>query len=477
VTATPNQPGGQYAYIQDAAGNIDLSVAGVATGTPGNLVVPPSLSWTLGGVLQDVTLSNPGTTAITIGNFQTSSQNFPVMGSTCGSVLPAGTSCTISIESVGVEATTGLANQFPTLTDTLMITDSAANSPQTVALSSTDQGDISASSSGPPSGSLVMLPPFGTVPVYSGQAQYSGQTQALYLNPVSFYYDTPTTFSVGGTDSQDFTVAVPPSNFGPETCDDQGVSCQANVTFAPTGTGLRTAQIITPFGYINVSGIGQTSGSSFAVGAVSFGSTFLAPNSTASTTGTVVVANSGTATVNPTSVSITGPAAANFSATESGCSGLASLETCTVNITFNATALGTYASTLAVTDTSLGVTNTTPLNVNVGYSILTSLYTSQPLQLAATAGTTSTGIPVSIADQNGNPLGHPLSGTFSPGSMFSFSGASTCPASTSQVCTLTVVFTVPAGDPFGEMSQDTLVVTDLTSGNTISIPVTGVVTQ
>jgi hypothetical protein len=122
-----------------------------------------------------------------------------------------------------------------------------------------------------------------------------------------------------------------------------------------------------------------------------------------------------------------------------------------------------------VTDTSLGVTNTTPVSVNAGYSFLINTNT-QPLSFSTTDGSTSQGQTVTIADQNGSPLGHALSATFSPQSAFSLSGGSTCPASTSQLCTLTVVFT--PGGPF--TSQDHLVVTDQVSGNTISIPATGV---
>jgi len=476
VTAKPTQPGVQYAALTGGFAPVSLSVPGVATGAQGNLTLSStSLVWNIGGTLEDVTLSNPGTTAITIDHFQTASQNFPVMGSTCGTVLPAASSCTISIESIAWAPSTALG--IPQQTDALVITDSAANSPQRVSLSSVNEELLSAStpSWGQP---LIPLPAFGAV------VQGSQQTQLLYMASESYYFASGINFSLGGTDSQDFQVfgtTAPACTSFPE-------NCSVSVSFSPSGTGLRTGQIlvsatssqfVTGQQYLNVSGVGQGVGPSFAVRATSFGSTFLAPNNTATTTGTVVVANSGTTTVNPTLVGITGPAAANFSAATSGCSGLASLATCTVNITFNATAVGTYAATLAVTDTSLGVTNTTPLNVNVGYSILRDGNYSllQPISLGAPAGTTSPGYTATIVDQNGNPLGHPVSATFSPQSMFSLSGGSACPASTSQVCTLTVVFTVPTGYVAGQTSQDTLVVTDLTSGNMISIPFTGVVTQ
>jgi hypothetical protein len=135
---------------------------------------------------------------------------------------------------------------------------------------------------------------------------------------------------------------------------------------------------------------------------------------------------------------------------------------------FSATAIGPFSATLAVTDAALGLTETTPLSVNVTYS--TVMATPAALYFNDEAvGSISATQTVSIADQNGNPLGHPVSATFPAGTQFALTGGSTCAASTTQLCTMTVAF-APQSSGY---TQQNLVVTDLTSGNTVSMQVSG----
>jgi len=183
----------------------------------------------------------------------------------------------------------------------------------------------------------------------------------------------------------------------------------------------------------------------------------------------VVLTNNGTTTLNPTSVSITGPSASHYSATTTGCANLATLATCAVNLTFSATALGTYNATLTVTDTALSVSQTLQLTVVVGYSqvVATPSYASFPPDQVV--GTVSAPQTLTIADQNGNPLDHPITATFPAGSPFTLPSGSSCPASATEVCTLTFGFAPQSG---GGFSQN-LTITDLTSGYTTAVSVYG----
>jgi hypothetical protein len=203
-----------------------------------------------------------------------------------------------------------------------MITDSAANSPQVFGLTSTNQIFLAME----PTNSEISIPTlvFGTAAI--------GNSQSLDVNgePFSFVPVPQTTFYFYGQDPQDFSYtygsAVDVASVIP--CDANG-NCGFSVNFSPTAVGNRTAQMMFhslptgPEEYINVSGSGQAAGPSFVLGAASVSSAYLAGNGTAGTGGSVVVTNNGTTTINPTSVGVTGPAAANFTPSSNGCSALA----------------------------------------------------------------------------------------------------------------------------------------------------------
>ena len=100
-------------------------------------VSPTSLSWVsvvVGGrgAQKVVTLTNSGTTAITISSIALSGANpgdFVIFSKTCGTSLAAAASCTANI--LFAPTVTGAR------TATLSFTDTATNSPQTVAVSGT----------------------------------------------------------------------------------------------------------------------------------------------------------------------------------------------------------------------------------------------------------------------------------------------------------------------------------------------------
>lgn len=468
VTFSPSVLGTQSASVQivsNAASSPNLIPASGSTlGTMSSITASLStMHWNVAGTLQDLTLSNPGTLPVTITSLQTGTSNFSVIGTGCRTVIPAQSTCTVTVQSTGLEISEGTPYTY---TDTLTIVDDAANSPQTVALTSTNTNGVS----GAFTGSQVV---FGTVAV--GNTQSIGLTESLPEDV------TPTDdFSLAGADPQDFYFSDTTTSASPTIteCAENG-SCTFNVNFNPTASGVRSAKIVVlgvvnegdfPSGiqYLNVTGTAQPAGPSFVLGAASFGSAFLATNNTAGTTGSVIVTNNGTATIGPTSVSITGSAASNFTATNSGCSGLVKLTTCTINLTFHATALGTYPATLRVTDTVSGISQTTPLSVTVGYSQVISSPTSLTFKNQF-AGSVSTSQTLTITDQNGNPLGHAITASFPPGGPFTLPSGSTCAASATQACSLTVDFSPQATGSFVQ----NLTVTDATSGNVAAIEVVG----
>jgi hypothetical protein len=88
-----------------------------------------------------------------------------------------------------------------------------------------------------------------------------------------------------------------------------------------------------------------------------------------------------------------------------------------------------------------------------------------------TLGTTSAPQSFTVTGGNGEgPIGHPISVTLPASSNFTLPSGSSCPASTTQVCTLTVAFQPSVTGNINQL----LTVTDLTSGNSSTLDLLGV---
>ena len=163
---------------------------------------------------QNATLTNTGTTTLTISSIAASADF--LQKNNCGSSLPAGASCTIKVafnpSAQGV------------LTGSVTITDDAANSPQTIALTGT--------------GTVVQVSP----PALNFGDQAVGTTS----DP-----QTATITNTGSTDLHIAGVAIRGTHFGDfaetTTCGTKlpaGGSCAVNVTFTPTAKGARHATLL-----------------------------------------------------------------------------------------------------------------------------------------------------------------------------------------------------------------------------------------
>lgn len=165
-----------------------------------------------------------------------------------------------------------------------------------------------------------------------------------------------TSTSLAGTDSGDFTATS-------DTCTGATVAvnatCMVGVTFTPGGTGPRSATLqITD----DATGSPQTlalmgNGLAAATPAVTITPTSPVqlpntPQGTTSAAATVTVQNTGNATLNITTATITGTNAGDFAISANTCNGaaLAANATCTVGITFTPTATGMRTATLQFAD-------------------------------------------------------------------------------------------------------------------------------
>lgn len=189
-------------------------------------VSPSTLNWVsvvVGGKggQKVVTLTNSGTTAITISSIKFSGANpgdFEIFSKTCGTSLAVSASCTANV--LFAPTTTGK------LSATLDFTDSASNSPQTMTL--TGDGVVAGVTVSPTS-----LPFASTVVGASSASQTAtlsnGGTTAITIDSVA----------ITGADAGDFSIK---SNACVTSL--AGASkCATTVGFKPTATGARTATL------------------------------------------------------------------------------------------------------------------------------------------------------------------------------------------------------------------------------------------
>ena len=200
-------------YTYHCAGNVRSSAE---LYTPPPVATLSATSLTFGAQLvntrsaaQNATLTNTGTTTLTISSIAASADF--LQKNNCGSSLPAGASCTIKVafnpSAEGV------------LTGSVMITDDAANSPQTIPLTGI--------------GTVVQVTP--------PALNFGDQTVGTTSDP-----QTATITNTGSTDLHIAGVAIRGTNFGDfaetTTCGTKlaaGGSCAVNVTFTPTAKGDR----------------------------------------------------------------------------------------------------------------------------------------------------------------------------------------------------------------------------------------------
>jgi len=462
MTVTPASVGANNATLAVASNapnspaTATLQAAGAAPSAGPITLSASSLNFTVADAYEDITVSNYGTTTLTIGSIVSSSNGFTYL-TNCGTTLAAQSVCTISVTSLiaGYIAPPGGSGYF-TYTATLTINDDASSGPQTVQLSSTNTytgtsaccGSAALGSSA--TGSLTFSEANGHASTTFGPGTFSG-TYA------SDYTASPNYCSVGGT--------LPPFP----------TSCSFNVTFRPSTTGTQNAEYV--LGAVN--GINQylpltgstpttTSGPAMNPTGVAFGAVYLDRYGNANATTQLGVYNDGTTTLNLSAKIFSGNITTFGVTSGAGCTALAPGSTCYFTVTFNATAAGNYSGTILLADANSTLTRTIAVPVTVYYLSLS----TNPGQLtygSQAMGTQSAAQTFTVSDSNGNPLGHALSAVASTG--YTLTSGSTCPASTTTLCTLSVAF-APVSTSGGTI-YGSVTVTDQVSGNYANENLTG----
>ena len=376
--------------ITDNASNSPQTVALIGTGTTAIVTAPianlsPSLAFppSTAGVTttsQPVTLTNTGTTALIITSAALGGANpsdFNIDSSSCTASLPAGASCTYSISFTPALASTSYAA-------TLTVTDNSNN-----VAGSTQSVTLTGSGSAPVSAAQAVLAPASLTFAPTTLTTAAGAQTITLSNPGTAALTGIALSITGGVTSSAFTIST-------TTCGTSlaaGGSCTISINFTPTVVGpylayLDVADSATGSPQIAVlNGTGQTAPApiaTFVPASISFPTTLVGTTTSAYST---TFTNTGTATLNITSIVFGGTNKSNFTESNTCGASLAINVSCVISATFTPSAATTYSATVTVTDNAAG----SPTVINLTGAGTTSAVTRSILVFGESAPSGITG--------------------------------------------------------------------------------------
>ncbi|MGM9488576.1 choice-of-anchor D domain-containing protein [Ideonella sp. YS5] len=272
------------------------------------------------------------------------SGDFARSGGTCGSSLPASSSCTITVAFTPTAA--------GTRSGTLSITHSGLTTAVPIALSGTGAAAATQSTISLDASTFA----FGN--------QTVNTTSGAKTLTVSNTGNAALNFSaitVGGAAAADYSATGGCAVGTPVAA---GGSCKLTLRFAPSATGSRSASLTLKSdasngdATVSLSGTGQavaTPQASLSPSSVSFGSVTVGNSSTAQT---VTLTNSGSAALSITDISAASP----FSATHACGSSLAAGANCKISVVFTPTGSGAASGNLSVSSNASGSPHTVGLS-------------------------------------------------------------------------------------------------------------------
>jgi hypothetical protein len=393
----------------------------ILTPLPLSLVFNPQVIGTT-SASRSITVKNAGTSQVTV-NSITATGNFAVASNNCGGTINVRGVCTVTV--VFTPSVAG------SLTGSLAISDSAPDSPQTVALSGTSELPLTITPA-----TLA----FGTETV--------GHTSAI--KTVTLTNNQSTTLNFSFLASPDYTTVGSGTTCLASLA--PGAKCNIAVTFTPTANGSinGAVTISDASGYspqlVSLSGTGSggaTAPLTFTPATLSFNSQSVGTTSPAKS---VTVKNASAASLTVQSLLTTG----DFSATGTGakpCKAnvvLAAGSSCTMSVTFSPAqgSSGAINGGVAVTDTA----TVSPQILDAkGTAVLPLTFAPAALTFAAqTVATTSAAQTVTLTNNLSNSISPVITGS---GDFTAVPGGSNPCTSTlagKAQCTFTVTFTPSA---------------------------------
>ncbi len=424
VTFTPTADGSRSGTIT-AQGNftggppsMGLSGTGVipvASLSPSSLTFAAQIVGTRSAT-QAVTLTNSGDGTLTIG--QISASGDFAQANNCATSLAVGASCTISVSFA------------PTATGSRT-------------------GSLIVTSNGTPASSSISMTGTGTVPVavfspaslaFAAQAvNTSSAAQSVTLSNSGTAPLSVTSIAASGDFSQS-------NNCGTSVA--AGASCTINLVFTPTTIGNRSGSLTLSSNSnpapaaVTLSGTGTAAVATLSPGSLSFSSQLLGTSSAAQS---VTLSNTGNVALSISAISITG----DFTQTNTCAASLDPGASCTINVVFSPTTVGSRTGSLSLTSNS----NTAPAPVSLTGTGLAAVAALSPSSLAfgaQTVGTSTASQAVTLTNSGNMALS--ISALTAAGD---FSQTNNCGTSLNAgtSCTISVVFSPTAlGSRTGSLS-------------------------
>ena len=301
---------------------------GAVTLSPTSLTFAPQAVATTSAA-RNITVTNTGTVSLAISSVAVNG-DFAISANTCGANLAVGMKCRISV--------TFTPKQLGPLTGTLTITDNAAGSPQTAALSGTG------------------IQPATLTPV---SATYATQDVGTTSAPKTFTLTNNQTIaltSIAISTTGDFAVSATSctTSLAPKS------KCTMSVTFTPTTTGKRTGQLSVSDSADNSPQTAALTGSAIIPATLNPPSVTYAPQSVGTTSAakTFTLSNNQTITLTSIAISTTG----DFAVSTTTCAAsLAAKSKCTISVTFTPTAKNKRTGQLSVSDSASNSPQTSSL--------------------------------------------------------------------------------------------------------------------
>jgi trimeric autotransporter adhesin len=344
---------------------------------------------------QTATLSNTGNAPSRIGTLATGSTEFAISGGSCaaGASVAAASSCTVLLTFTPSTAGSRSAN--------LVITHDASGGQSGTSLTGTG---------------VALNPVIGLSPTALAFSQTVNTTSAAQTATLSNTGNAPLTINalaIGGAQAAEFQIAAG------STCTAGGSvaansSCVLKLSFAPATTGARTASLaITHNAAGSPSAIALNgTGTSTPQPAISLNAatlTFAAQTiGTASASQSVIVSNSGAATLTLGGLTLTGTAATDFTrgGTCTATTALTAGATCTVAFSFTPGAIGARSATLTIASDAINGSAVLSL-AGTGVAVPTPSVALAPGSLAfgnQAAGSTSTARTVTLTNSGSGAL-------------------------------------------------------------------------
>jgi uncharacterized repeat protein (TIGR03803 family) len=429
--------------------SLSLSVTGPAVKLSPTSVTFAGQDTGTTSVEKTITLTNPGGAPLSIFSITvagTDPSDFS-QTNTCGTGIGVNGTCKIMV--TFSPTATGVR------TASVMITDNAANSSQSVPLKGTGILPVTLTP--------AMLA-FGNVAVGTTSA-----SKSVIVKNTSSTTLTITSISLTGADPGSYNLTNP---CGSSLASEK--SCTLAVTFSPASSGTLDASITLDDSASDSPQTVSINGTGVAPVTVTPGSLAFASQSVGTTSAarTVTLKNDQSTSLTGIGISYAGPNAGDFSNTTTCTSVLGAGKTCTISVKFAPSAAGAESATLVITDSASTSPQQVPLS---GTGVISVTVTPRTLTFASqTVGTTSAAKTVTVKNNSTTAsltiTGIALSGN-DPGD-FNPTNMCVSPLAPATSCTISVTF-----DPTATGSRTaTLTVNDLngtTNHQNVSLSGTG----